>query len=319
MDINDVNPWEALGLTEPETAAELEDPAGEQEQEPAAPAGEGERDQELAEPDADDDMEDGQEEEPEEKPEKKPLTKEERAANARRRRQQEVDDAVAAARADEQKKFKDQLGAFFKAAKMKNAHNGNADILTLDDAMAWVQADRMAKANDRLRKGQMTAEDLQTMLEDSPAFKELRQKQEQKEQEERKKQAVRAENRQKFQMDVQMELAEIQKLDPTVKSLADIIRMDTGKEFARFVQKGGLSYLEAFRLANMDRLMEQRANVAATAAKVASGGKDHLTRTRSVGNPVADVPQDVKDRYRIFNPQATDEEIERHYRKELKK
>lgn len=313
MDINDVNPWEALGLTEPETAAEPEAPAGEQEQEPAAPAGEGEQDQEPAAPDADDDMEDGQEGEPEEKPEKKPLTKEERAANARRRRQQEVDDAVAAARADEQKKFKDQLDAFFKAAKMKNAHNGNADILTLDDAMAWVQADRMAKANDRLRKGQMTAEDLQAMLEDSPAFKELRQKQEQQEQ------AVRTENQQKFQMDVQMELAEIQKLDPTVKSLADIIRMDTGKEFARLVQKGGLSYLEAFRLANMDRLMEQRANVAATAAKVASGGKDHLTRTRSVGNPVADVPQDVKDRYRIFNPQATDEEIERHYRKELKK
>ena len=312
MDINDVNPWEALGLTEPETAAKPEDPAGEQEQEPAAPAGEGEQDQEPAAPDADDDMEDGQEDEPEERPEKKPLTKEERAANARRRRQQEVDDAVAAARADEQKKFKDQLDAFFKAAKMKNVHNGNADILTLDDAMAWVQADRMAKANDRLRKGQMTAEDLQTMLEDSPAFKELRQKQEQQD-------AVRTENQQKFQMNVQMELAEIQKLDPTVKSLGDIIRMDTGREFARLVQKGGLNYLEAFRLANMDRLMEQRANVAATAARVASGGKDHLTRTRSVGKPVADVPQDVKDRYRIFNPQATDEEIERHYRKELKK
>ena len=88
---------------------------------------------------------------------------------------------------------------------------------------------------------------------------------------------------------------------------------------ARLVQKGGLSYLEAFKLANMDRLMQQRAQVASTAARVATGGKNHLTKTKSVGTPPMDVPQDVKDAYRIFNPKATDEEIEKHYRKINKK
>lgn len=315
MEINDVNPWEALGLEQPETAQDPEPAASEQEPEVAEPAGEGGNDPEVAEPDTDDDMEDGQEpaEEPEEKPEKKPLTREERAANAKRRRQQEVDEAVAKARAEEQKKFNDRLAAFFKDAKMKNAHNGNSDILSLEDAEAWALQDRLAKANANLKAGKMTAEDLQTLVEESPTFKDMKQKQEQQEQ------TAREQSQHQFQANVELEMAEIRKLDPTVKTLADVVKMDTGKEFARLVQKGGLSYLEAFKLANMDKLMEQRATVAATAAKVATGGKDHLTKTKSVGVPPLDVPQDVKDAYRIFNPKATDEEIEKHYRKLNKK
>jgi hypothetical protein len=315
MDINDVNPWETLGLEEPETEASAEDPAGGQEQEVAEPAGEGEQDRELAETGTDDDMDEDQGE-PEEEPEKKPLTKEERAANARRRRQQEIDNAVSKAvekaLAEERQKQKAKEEEFFKAAKIKNVHKGNAEIESLDDGLAWATADRLARANERLRKGQLTAEDLQALVEQTPVVKAVQ------EQQARQEQAAQADNRNRFEQDVQMEIAQIQKLDPTVKNLADIIKMDTGKEFARLVQKGGLSYLEAFRLANMDRLMEQRASVAAAAAKTAAGGKEHLTKTRGVGNPVADVPQDVKDRYRIFDQKATDAEIERHYRKDKK-
>lgn len=317
MDIHDVNPWEALGLQEPETAQEPEAPESEQEPEAAEPAGSGEQDPEVAAPDTDDDMDDGQEQDPEQEPEKKPLTKEERAANAKRRRQQEIDDAVSKAvekaLAEERAKQKAKEEAFFKAAKMKNAHKGGTDILNLEDALDWATADKVAKANERLKKGQMTAEDLQAMVEETPAFKAMQQKQAQQEQ------ADAQRSQQQFAQDVELELAQIQKLDPTVNSLADIVKMETGKEFARLVQRGGLSYLEAFKLANMDRLMEQRAKVASTAARVATGGKDHLTKTKSVGTPPLEVPNDVKAAYRIFNPKATDEEIEKHYRKTNKK
>lgn len=318
MDINDVNPWEAMGLEEPTEEPEGQEPGSEQNPEAAEPEGEGEQAQQPADAGTDEDMDDDQEPETDpEEPEKKPLTKEERAANAKRRRQQEIDNAVAKAvekaLAEEREKQKAREDAFFKAAKMKNVHNGNSDILSLDDALNWANADKLAKANDRLKKGQMTAEDLQAMVEETPAFKALQQKQIQQEQ------AQKQESQKQFAQSVEMELAQIQKLDPTVQSLADIVKMDTGKEFARLVQKGGLSYLEAFKLANMDRLMQQRAQVASTAARVATGGKNHLTKTKSVGTPPMDVPQDVKDAYRIFNPKATDEEIEKHYRKINKK
>ena len=318
MNINDVNPWEAMGLEEPTTEPEGQEPESEQEPEVAEPAGEGEQDQQPADAGTDDDSAEDQEPETDpEEPEKKPLTKEERAANAKRRRQQEIDNAVKnaveKALEEERAKQKAKEDAFFKAAKMKNVHNGNSDILSLEDALNWATADKLAKANERLKKGQMTAEDLQAMVEETPAFKEMLQRQNQQEQ------AQQQESQRQFTQTVELELAQIQKLDPTVKSLADIVKMDTGKEFARLVQKGGLNYLEAFKLANMDRLMQQRAQVASTAARVATGGKDHLTKTKSVGTPPMEVPQDVKDSYRIFNPKATDEEIEKHYRKTYKK
>ena len=318
MNINDVNPWEAMGLEEPTTEPKGQEPESEQEPEVAEPAGEGEQDQQPADAGTDDDSTEDQEPETDpEEPEKKPLTKEERAANDKRRRQQEIDNAVKnaveKALEEERAKQKAKEDAFFKAAKMKNVHNGNSDILSLEDALNWATADKLAKANERLKKGQMTAEDLQAMVEETPAFKEMLQKQNQQEQ------AQKQESQRQFTQTVEMELAQIQKLDPTVKSLADIVKMDTGKEFARLVQKSGLSYLEAFKLANMERLMQQRAQVASTAAKVASGGKDHLTKTKSVGTPPMEVPQDVKDAYRIFNPKATDEEIEKHYRKTYQK
>ena len=317
MDIHDVNPWEALGLKEPETAQEPEAPESAQEPEVAEPAGSGEQDQQPADAGTDDDMDDGQEQDPEQEPEKKPLTKEERAANAKRRRQQEIDDAVSKAvekaLAEERSKQKAKEEAFFKAAKMKNAHKNGADILSLEDALEWATADKVAKANERLKKGQMTAEDLQAMVEETPAFKAMQQKQAQQEQ------ADAQRSQQQFAQDVELEMAEIQKLDPTVNSLADIVKMETGKEFARLVQRGGLSYLEAFKLANMDRLMQQRAKVASTAARVATGGKDHLTKTKSVGTPPMEVPQDMRDAYRIFDLKASDEKIEKHYRKFNKK
>ena len=318
MSINDVNPWDVLGLKEPETSEGANDP------EAAAPEGEGANEPAAAEPDTDNDMEPEQvpDGEPEQDPQpeehdKQPMSKEQRAENARRRRQKEIDDAVSAAvekaLAEERKNQKAKEDAFFAVAGMKNAHKDGAEIRSLDDALEWAKADRMAKAADRLKKGQMTAEDLQAMVEETPAFKAMQDRMASREREEQQQ------NRQQFSQTMELELAEIKKLDPTVGSLADILRQDTGKEFARLVKTGGLSYLEAFKLANMDKLMTQRAQVAAAAAKVAGSGKEHLTKTKSVGTPQIDVPQDVKDAYRIFNPKATDEEIERHYRKTYRK
>lgn len=321
MEINDVNPWTALGLEEPE--AEPTDGAPESGNEPevAEPAGAGGNEPEVAEPDTDDDMDDDLDpEEPEEKPEpeqkKQPMSKEERAANAKRRRQKEIDDAVSAAvskaLAEERKQQKAREEAFFKAAKMKNAHNGNSDILSLEDGEAWAAADKLAKANANLKAGKLTAEDLQALVEDSPAFKNMQQKQLQQDQ------ATQEQNRQQHQKTVELELAEIRKLNPKINGLADILAMDTGKQWASYVQKNGMSYLDAYRLANHEQLMKQAQQVAATGARVASGGKDHLTKTKSRGQGALEVPADVKANYRALMPGMTDEEIQREYNQFMK-
>ena len=310
-----VDVWGVFDLEAPtEEPAQDPQPEGAQEQEVAAPAGEGAQEQEIAEPDHDDEdgSEDGQE--PNEQPEdKKPLTKEERAANAQRRRQAEMDEAVNNAVRDalekERAENKARWDKFFAQAQMKDQHQNGALIDSLEKAEAWAEQDRLAKLQQNLKAGKLTPEDLQTAVEQSPAFKAMQQRQAAAEQ------AAAQQNSQKFAQDVELELAQIQKLNPEVKSLADIIKMPTGKEFGRYVQQYGMSYLDAYKLANHDQLVEQARTVAAAGARTASAGKDHMTKTTTRGQAPIEVPKDVKETYRMFDPSMSDAEIEKEYRK----
>ena len=64
-----------------------------------------------------------------------------------------------------------------------------------------------------------------------------------------------------------------------------------------------------------DEIVEQERKIAATGARVASGGKDHLTKTAGRGTPAIEVPKDVKESYRMLNPGMTDADIEKAYQK----
>lgn len=303
--------YEALGVEMPAEPA----PESENNQEAAGPGETGENVQEVAEPENDVEQDEPEEPtgEPEEKPEKKQMTKEERAENAKLRRQKEIDDAVSKAVKDaveaEQKKTAERLTAFFNQAQIKNAHNGNTPITNLDEAEAWAQADRMAKASTNLKKGVLTPQDMQAMLEDSPAFKALQQKQAQQEQ------AAKAQSQQQFRQNVDLELAEIRKLNPKVNGLADILAMDTGKQWAAYVQKNGMSYLDAYKLANHDQLLQQAQQAAQAAVEVKKQSKSHLKADTARGQGAVDVPKGVKAMYREFMPEMTDAEIEADYRK----
>lgn len=302
---DNVDVWGMFGLEAPAEESVQEQPAGEQVQEIAEPADTGEQDQDPADPEHDDDEGSEEGEEPEAQPDKKPLTKEERAENARRRRQKEVDDAVKAALEKERAEQNARLEKFFRQAQMKNQHQNGALIDSLEKAEQWAEQDRLARLNKNLQKGSLTAEDLQTALETSPAMQEL------------KKQAARPEpsfDMARFLQDSEIQMAQIQKMDPAVKTLADIIRKPQGRDFAQLV-RAGKDYLTAYKMAFHDEIVEQERKIAATGARVASGGKDHLTKTAGRGAPAIEVPKDVKESYRMLNPGMTDADIEKAYQK----
>lgn len=312
MEHNEVDVWGVFGLEEPAEQEVQQPPEGEQEPETAEPADAGEQDQELAEPDAEEDDLDEDKPNPEAEPEKKPLTREQRRENAKRRREQEIRERVEAALAEERKAQKARLDAFFGQAKMKNQHKGGAEIRSLEDAEEWAQSDRMARVQANLKSGKLTPEDITALVEESPAVKALQENQS------RQAQAAQEQDQQRFRVTVEQEMAEIRAMNPRINSLTDILAMETGKEFARLVQHHGLSYLEAYKLANQNQLMEQARNVAATGARVAAGGKEHLTKTQTRGQTPVEVPKDIAEGYRVMNPGITDADIEKKYRKWLK-
>lgn len=331
-EITEAKLYEAFGLNPP-----AEDTgAGAQVQEPAAPAAEvppasddeGAKAQESAEPAAEDANQepDGHSEPTAETAENNdadagqgskndPLTLEQRRENAARRRQQEqqaaVDQAVAAARQEEQTKYADAMKEFFAQMGMKNTTTGQP-ITTMEEFYAWKSEHDAQQLSKDLKAGKLTPEQLNQVISNHPAIKRAERATVQAEQAQAQQQQAADRER------IEGEIAEIGKLDPSIKGVPDLLKMPKAQQFREYVNKG-YSFLDAFRLANFDSLTAKKAEAARQQAMNNQRGKDHL---HAAGNPrgggAVSVPASDLALFRAFNPKATEAEIQAYYNKFLK-
>ena len=318
--------YEALGLEMPAAAdegAKGQDAAEPvQTQENAVPTDEGANGQEFADPAADDtSAEPGTESEP--APEgdnpgqtdgadngSQPQTQEERRANAARRRQQEqqqaVDTAVAAARQEEQEKAAAAVKELFEKAGMKNTITGEP-ITTLEQMQQWQQQLRRAQLEKDLQAGKLTTEGLSQLIEDHPMVQKANETVRQQERIQSQKRLAET------QAKIESEIAEIGKMDPAIRSTADLLKMPKAKEFYDYVQKG-YSFIDSYRLANFEEITRRNAEAAKQQVQTAARGKEHLT---VVGNPrstgAASVPAQEMQLYRMLNPGASEADIQKHF------
>ena len=120
-----------------------------------------------------------------------------------------------------------------------------------------------------------------------------------------------------FEKIMERELAEINALDPGVKTLEDAMALPTGSEFVRLVNERGLSYIEAFKLANIDRLTRARSLGAAEGKAQQQHSKDHLRAIGIAGGPSVEVPPETVRLYRDLNPDMTLDQIRADYVKRM--
>ena len=317
--------YEALGLEPPkaETGAngqEIAEPV--QTQETIPTSDEGANGQGIAEPAADDTIAvSGTQSEPVEDPMdpeqdsgaadgRQPQTPEERRANAARRRQQEqqqaVDAAVAAARQEEQAKSAAAIKDLFEKAGMRNTITGEP-ITTVEQMQDWQRQMRQAQLEKDLKAGKLTVESMNQLIEDHPAVQKAGEIQRQQEQQ--RTQQAQAEARAR----IEGEIAEIGKLDPTIKTTGDLLKMPKAKEFYAYVQKG-YSFIDSYRLTHFEEITQRNAEAARQQAQAAARGKEHLT---VVGNPrntgAASVPHEHMQLYRMLNPGASEADIQKHF------
>ena len=315
--------YEAFGLTPPEGQ-------GAQEQEPAAPAAEetpadtnsGAQVQEVADPAevtapqaAEADPADDGGEQPEE-PTQPTMSPEERRANAARRRQQEqqaaIEQAVANAIRAEQEKNNAALLDIFNRAGLTNPFTGKP-IASLEEFNDWHKQNVDNQLQRDLKAGKLTQEGLNRLIEQHPAVKQAQQLVEQNAQSQRAQETAAAKAR------IDGELAEIGKLDPRIKGVEDLLNMPTAAQFKGYVDKG-YSFLDAFKLANMESLAEAKAQRAREAAQVNNRGKAHLEATgNSRGAGAAPVPSGQMAMFRRMMPNATDAEIQKYYNNYLQR
>lgn len=327
--------WGRLGLSEPEGGK------GQEVTEPAAannPADEGGREQEVTEPVeagvtetepeqapnsgnaegegsvAKNPSEGGSqtEQKPKETNEKKPQTEAERREQARLRRERERSELEASVRKEEADKRDAQVKRILSELGVKDSANGGKAVESYEEFEKMQARQRRAQMQRDLKAGKLTPETLGTAVLETPEIKEVLQaaKDAKAAAEEAQEKAKLAQ----FNANMQTELAEIRKLNPNIQSTDDIVRMETGPEFARLV-RSGLRPSEAYKLANFEMLQSSARNAAEQAARNAAAGKAHMQPTPAKGQAQVSVPEQYKQNMRRYNKGITDAEIAKYYAK----
>ena len=292
-------PETTTGAEETEIAAPSEETGtttataqGAEEQETAAPAVE--ETEESEQPQA-------------EAPEQEPKTdRDAQFAAARRKAEAERDAAIARAKEDAQK----QVDEFFKSSGLVNPYTGQP-ITTRAEYEAYrerFEADQKAKL---MEKAGITQEEFQAFVQGLPEVRAARQAKAEAEA------AARQAREQEAKARVDEQLRQIQAIDPTVKELGDLAKLDTYPKLYDMVKRG-YSILDAYRLANYDTLTQRAAEASRKAAINSVQSKQHLKATESRGGGAIPVPDSVLEEYRVLNPGATTEEIQKHYQSYMK-
>lgn len=248
-----------------------------------------------------------------------------RAAESRRQAQQRkaVEDALARARAEEDQRWKE----FFAQAGLKSPVDGKP-ITTREEYEAYQRSVEERRIRQNLQKGQLLTEDIEAIVKRAIAQQTQQDQQTQQARQtagdlrqENAPERAAAEGRIVTQEQVDAELAEIRQLDPAMTDLKAILESETGGVFQEAVNRGA-SFIEAFKLANFDRLRQQASQETAKRAEQAAlnkaRSKDHLQTSRTSGSGSVSVPAEVKEMYRYLMPGKTDAEIQEHYNRTLR-
>lgn len=278
-------------VTEPaEPSDTTETTAGEEVQEPAAPAAD----------------EETQEEAPKEEPKKT----EQDAKFAAARRKAERDAEIAKIRQEAQEEANQKFEQFFANSGLVNPYTRQPIRSKAEYDAYRVQYEAEQKAS-LLKKSGMSDAEFQAFVSGLPEVRQAREAQAKAEAAERE---VRAEQ---AKLKVAEQLKEIQAIDPNIKELKDLAKLETYQKLYDMVKRG-YSIADAYRLSNFDALTQKAAEASRQAAMNAAKSKEHLNPAVQRGAGAVTVPEDVKAEYLAFNPGATEAEIQKHYQKYMK-
>lgn len=177
----------------------------------------------------------------------------------------------------------------------------NKPILTEADFRQYQQQYQ----REQLQQAGLNPELINEMVNNHPAIKQA--------------QAVMAQQRaERGQQLLNDSIREISKFDNDIKNFDDLYKSEHFAEINDMVNRG-YSLPDAYRLANMDKLMQKKQAAAKQQVINQAIGKQHMRSTGQNGAGTdLQVPADVLSIYREMMPGMTDAQIREHYNKKKK-
>lgn len=218
-------------------------------------------------------------------------------AAARRKAEQERDAAIAQAQQAAQRSLDEAIAAMGQT----NPYTGKP-VRTKAEWDAWKAQEAQERSREVAESAGMSEQEFDSFVNNLPSVRDYRK-------------AADEARQQKQKSILNDQITEIGKLDPSVKTVSDLMNRPEYKQIYNYVRNGNISIVEAFKLANYDSLTQGAAAASRQAALNATASKEHMAPTQTRGSGAVSVPDDVKAMYRLYNPEATDAEIREHYNK----
>lgn len=221
-------------------------------------------------------------------------------AAARRKAEAERDEAIARERAERKRTVEEILAAI----NMEDPYNGRR--ITNEEELAEYRKrhDEERSAEFKRRAG-MGDEEYKSFVDNLPEVRAARE-------------AEAAANFTKKRAEIEEDLKRIQEADPNISDFSALMKTEGYNRISDLYSKG-VSLYDAYKLVNYDKMVERAASASKQAAINAARSKAHLTSTAQRGTGSVDVPSDVMAQYKLFMPDATAEEIRKHYNRYKKK
>lgn len=111
----------------------------------------------------------------------------------------------------------------------------------------------------------------------------------------------------------------IQKLNPNVKSIDDVVNAENAPQIISYV-RNGMSLVDAYKLANFDALMTNKTNASKQAAINTMKGTQHLNSTTGVSagdDSGVEIPQSELGQWRRAYPELSLKELRKKYNRVL--
>jgi len=200
-----------------------------------------------------------------------------------------------------------QLDKVISESGLRNPFDGNKPITTKAEHDAYLKKraeNSVQKAETLLRRAGMTDEEIDEYKASLPEVAEARR--------------LTDENRaQQAKAAVAAELAEISKLDPSVKTVEDLRALENWEDIAARLRRG-YSLRDAFVSSSFEGL-KNRDSVSSAAASAAAGNSVNKSHMQTVGNRSGGVekniavPADAYAEYKRLYPNMSDKEIRQSY------
>lgn len=258
--------------------------------------------QEVAEPVTEVEPEGAEEQEAAEPADEPAKAEDENAkyAAARRKAEAERDEAIAREKAERKRTVEEILTAI----DMQDPYTGRR-ITTEEELAEYRKKHDEERSAEFKRRAGMGDEEYKSFVDNLPEVRAA-------------KEAEAAANFAKKRAEIEEDLKKIQEADPNVTDFVALTKTEGYSRISDLYGKG-LSLYDAYKLVNYDKMVERAASASKQAAINAARSKSHLTSTAQRGTGSVDVPADVMAQYRLFLPNASVEDIRKHYNKNHRK